>query len=449
MKYLARYTSLLILFITCSVLTLAQGFKVESKNPPKATGSETFTSLDSRFSIALPQQVSGFGPISVDTPKGKTTIGSSYMWRLEGMQFQIGHVDYSSAPNASGDPKAVIGSVAGEVAAETVKKGGKLVSNAEVQFQGGVAREVRVEFPDGSMLVNRVLAANRQLYQVLVTFKKDPKLEESAAKILDSFRALSPADADAAIRKRVEEATPSPLPEEPAAKRPKSDAEDEGLNGRVKTVFTESEDLSGTWAVQRRKPSLMEYYDERGYLTKRESYDYKGNPSDITVYGYLGGERVSKIGSVSYEYNPPPMMVAGPSGPAGPEPKSDTRYTYKFKYKYDDKGRLAEKAWLHNDGMPWLRYVYNYKGKQREELVYSANGSLNQKYVVTLDDKGNEVEEIIYQVKDDSVRSKQSSAYELDAQGNWTKKTVSKWMTKDGKSYYEPSHVYYRTITYY
>jgi hypothetical protein len=421
---------------------------VESKNPPKAIGSETFTSLDSRFSIALPQQVSGFGPISVDTPKGKTTIGSSYMWRLEGMQFQIGHVDYSSAPNASGDPKAVIGSVAGEMAAETVKKGGKLVSNEEVQFQGGVARDVRVEFPDGSMLVNRVIAANKQLYQVLVTFKKDPKLEESAVKVLNSFRPLSPADVEAAMARKVEEATPSPLPQSPAAPKLKSDAGDEGLKGKVRTVFQEVEYLSDTGTMPRRKPSSMKHYDERGNLTKRVSYDYKGNPMDVVVYGYVDGARASQSGSVRHEYNPPPMMA--PPAPAGqPRPKYNPRYNFKYEYKYDDKGRLAEEVRYRSDGTLWMREKYIYSGSQKETTAYDREGKLTRRNVATLDASGNTVERAVFDIKTDKVSEAYSFAYEFDSQGNWTKLTMSKQATKGGESRYEPYSVTYRTITYY
>ena len=448
MKYLARYTSLLILFITCAVLTLAQGFKVESKNPPKATGSEIFTSLDSRFSIALPQLISGFGPISVDSPRGKVTIGSSYSWRLEGTEFQVGHVDYSAMPNVPADPKILVGNVAGGAAAETVQKGGKLLSNNEVTIQAGVGREIRVEFPDGSTLVNRVVAANNQLYQVLVTFKKDPKLEESAAKVLNSFRPLSPADVEAAMARKVEEATPSPLPQSPAAPKLKSDAGDEGLKGKVRTVFEEVEYLSGTGTMPGRKPSSMKHYDERGNLTKRVSYDYKGNPMDVVVYGYVDGARASQYGSVRHEYNPPPVM--SPPPPAGqPRPKYDPRYNFTYEYKYDDKGRLAEEVRYRSDGTLWMREKYSYSGSQKETTAYDREGKLTRRNVATLDASGNIVERAVFDIKADKVSEAYSFAYEFDSQGNWAKLTMSKQATKDGESRYEPYSVTYRTITYY
>src|SRR5258705_12031991 len=102
------------------------------------------------------------------------------------------------------------------------------------------------------------------------------------------------------------------------AKRSGTDAGDEGLHGEVKTVFMESEDRSGTWAVGTRKPTAMEYYNKQGNLTKRESYDWKGNLFDITVYGYLDGARVSNWKTIPHEYNPPPMMMASFPGEAKP-----------------------------------------------------------------------------------------------------------------------------------
>jgi hypothetical protein len=104
---------------------------------------------------------------------------------------------------------------------------------------------------------------------------------------------------------------------------------------------------------------------------------------------------------------------------------------------YDSSGKL------------WLRYVYKYQGNKKEELVYSEDGSLNRKNVSTLDDKGNEVEESFYDVKDGSVSERYSYSYEFDAKGNWIKRTASKWAAKDGKEQFAPYSITYRTITYY
>jgi hypothetical protein len=254
-------------------------------------------------------------------------------------------------------------------------------------------------------------------------------------------------EVDAEIQKRVAEATPSPLPQAPVTKKLKSDAADGGLKGKVKTVFTETENLDGTWAVSKRKPDSMEYYNEQGNRTKEVSYDYRGNPFEITVYGYLDGDRASKSESIQYEYDPPPMVM--PVTPGQPQPKYDPRYSYKYKYKYDAQGSLSEEVLHGSSGEVVQRIVHKVKGNQKETSYHSEDGSLDRKYSYTLDDKGHEIEEIGYETKDGSVRYKYSYAYEFDAQGNWVKRTASKWVTKDGKSQSGPYSVTYRTLSYY
>jgi hypothetical protein len=199
--------------------------------------------------------------------------------------------------------------------------------------------------------------------------------------------------------------------------------------------------------VQTKKRNSLVQYNDKGNRTRSESYDYKGNLSEITVYGYIDGNRVSHFKSIEHEYNPPPMVIS--ESPGTVSKKWDSRYQYKFAFKYDDKKRLTEKTWFHSNGDLWLRYVYKYTGNQREELVYSADGSLNQHYVSTLDDKGNELEETSFETRDGSIRSKQSYVYDFDAKGNWRKRTTSKMVSKDGQAQLEPQSVYYRTITYY
>jgi hypothetical protein len=415
---------------------------VESNAPPAPAGTETFTSLEGRFTISLPQQISGYSPQSANTPNGRME-GSMFNWRTALGTFIVGYVQRPDVIESMG--KKALDLLRG--AAMTGLEG-RLTNETDISLEGHPGRQLKIEFSDGFNIIRIFLVGNR-VYQVVGGFPMEKKNQEPAViKILDSFKLLSQADVEAELKRKIAAATPSPLPQEPVAKRPKPDAADEGLKGRVKTIFTESEDLSGTWAVSKRKPSSMEYFNEQGNLTKRESYDYTGNPSDITVYGYLDGDRASHFKSIDYEYNPPPMMAPAPA-PGQAAPKYDPRYSYKFKYKYDEKGNLIEEALYGNDGKLWMRYVYTYKGNQKEEMVYAKDGSLNQKYLYTLDDKGNEMEEIIYEVRDNAIRNKYSYSYEFDAKGNWIKRTTSKEVTKDGKSQFEPYSVTYRTITYY
>ena len=306
--------------------------------------------------------------------------------------------------------------------------------------------EVKLELPQ-AVFWQRCYVASSRLYQIVLIVRPEQLADEAVAlKVLDTFKILTEAEVSEAKKAKAAAAEPSPLPQEPEVARVGSDATDDGLHGGVKSVFEESEDLSGTWSVQGRKPGSKESYNKTGNLTKKELYDYKGNLSEITVYGYVDGTRVSNSKAIEQSYNPPPVIVSSPPGAA--KPKSDSRYSTKFTFRYDAQKRLVEKTWFQNNGDVRIRYVYKYSGNQREELVYAADGSLNQRYISLLDDKGNEVEETSFDTSDGSIRNKYSYAYEFDQKGNWIKRVTSKALTKDDKPSYVQSSVNYRTITY-
>ncbi len=308
--------------------------------------------------------------------------------------------------------------------------------------------ELKLEFPDGFAIARIYVVLNR-VYQVIASLPPSFKSREPAIalRILDSFHILSPTEIDTELKRKIAEATPSPLPQAPVVRKLKSDAQDEGLRGRVKTVNTESEDLSGTWMVSARKPSSMKHYNQLGNLTEWDSFDYRGNPFEITVYGYVDGFRVSNFNEVEYEYSPPPIVVAGP--PTRSKVKSDPAYRYRHMHKYDEMGRLKEELTFESSGRLVTKIAYTYSGNQKQELTYDDDGKLNQRSVTTIDAAGNEIEEADFEITDGSVKEKYRYSYEFDSQGNWTKQTTSKWVTKDGRSSYLPYSIDYRTIIYY
>jgi hypothetical protein len=428
---------------------LGQGFSVEARKLPSIANvapDAPFTSHNGRFVIALPQQISGFGPVAQQTPKGKIT-GESFTWATAEGTFRVLYGDYAE-PLSNEGIAVLLGQLRDALAQSTAAKQGKLLNTRPLSLTDMQGIEVVLE-QAGTKGILRIYVVGKRLYQLLATFPKEKTQGESAVvKALDSFRLLSEEQIQAALRKKLEEAAPAPLPQEPVAPKLKSDAEDDGLKGRVKLIESEDQDLSGTWTVQTRKLSDIKYYDRRGNLTKRESWDYQGNPSDITVYGYLDGARVSNSGYVRYEYDPPPAM-APPPPPGQATLKRDSRYAFKFTYKYDDKGRLAERVMFSNDGKLWQRRVLTYEKQQQESLYYSEDGQLNSKSIEKFDEKGSVIESESWDVATEKIRDRYAYQYEVDAQGNWIKRTTLKWTTKDGKSSFVPSYTTWRKITYY
>jgi hypothetical protein len=424
----------------------AQGLSVESKSPPSVVGAGPFVSLEGRFSIALPPGIHGFRPLSLDTPAGRLT-GDAYNWTMKEGRYTAGFVNGTQSMENAEATATIFGNIRQGMTAWATSKNGKLIGERSVELDKHPGLEVKLEFPE-AILWQRFYVVSSRLFQIVLVVSTDQRpYEAEAVKVLDSFKLLSEAEVAAAVKAKESAAEPSPLPQEPVAARDGSDAADDRLRGAVKTVLQESESLSGPAAGNDRKPSSMKYYNQDGNLTKQERYDYKGNLSEITVFGYLDGARVSNSKGIERPYNPPPIVMASPSG--APKPKSDPRYSNKFAFRYDSQKRLLEKTWFHSNGEVQIRYVYKYSGNQLEELVYAHDGSLNQRYIVVFDDKGNEIEQTSFETRDGSVRDKYSYTYEFDTKGNWTKRITSKSVTKDNKLSFEPAYAHYRTITYY
>jgi hypothetical protein len=407
-------------------------------------GAGTFESLEGRFSISLPQQTHGFQGMSLPTQFG-VAKGAAYVWQMKEAAFVVGHAD---APQSLED--AALAAQFFNGLREQFKKlaaanNGQVGAEKEIRLDTHPGLEQRLELFNG-LLVQRTYIVGSRLYQTVFVLKTAQQVYEPVAlRVLETLKLLNEREVAAKQSEKVAAAEPSPLPQTPAARRAGTDAADEGLRGRIKTVLTESEDLSGTWSVQGRKRNWFDSYNEQGNLTRREFYDYRGNLMDITVYGYIDGNRVSSSKTIEHEYNPPPISIGITAGAK----KSDPRYDRKFDFKYDDKKRLTEKTFFQSNDDVWLRYVYKYSGNQREELVYTSEGVLNQRYLEVLDDKGNEMAYTSFETRDGSVRSRQVYKYEFDSHGNWIKRTAQKVVTRDGRDVFEPDNLYYRTITYY
>jgi hypothetical protein len=428
----------LIIAVTISILAPHQ------REAPSVVGAGTFSSSFGKFSISLPSPT-GFGPLTIPTPFGNGR-GQLFQWETKEATFGVGYAD---AFQPLQDP---------EVARDFFKSATERFNKVATANSGSVAIvkqitldkhpgiEQRVELFTG-MVIQRTYIASRRVYEVVAVMKNNQKTYESVVLgVLDSFKLLTEADAQAQEAKKAAKAEPSPLPQTPAVERAGSDASDEGLRGRVRTVLTESQDLSGTWSVQGRKRNSFDTYNEHGNKLRTELYDFKGNLYRISVYGFIDGGRVVAFRTIEHEYDPPPVAIT--AAPGNADKKFDRRYDHRFEFKYDDKKRLTERKSFQSNGDVWLRYVYKYNGSQKEELVYTADGTLNQRYLYTLDDKGNEVELTIFE-RSGSIRVEESYTYEFDSKGNWTKRTTSRVVTKDGRQQLVPYNFHFRTITYY
>ncbi|HQU85098.1 MAG TPA: hypothetical protein PKY59_18300 [Pyrinomonadaceae bacterium] len=248
---------------------------------------------------------------------------------------------------------------------------------------------------------------------------------------------------------KIAEATPEALPQTPAVKRQTSDAQNDGLKGKVKTVSEQSEGFVGITKGVGKTMSNYYEFDEQGNYLKQINYEYRGIPIQISVYGYLDNKRVSRSGSIRFGDELRTVAV-------GVKPKeeskktSDPRFDMSYEFEYEN-GKLVKKTLTDNKGEKSMHYIYRYQNGQEETLAYDEDGKLNWKYVDFLDEKGNETGYISYRTSQpdtpEATYKYLNAVY--DEKGNWIKRTRAEVTMKKGKEQYETYYIEYRTITYY
>ena len=410
-------------------------------NPP-------FVSLVGRFSIALSQNIQGFATL---TPKQlhANASGQQFTWKFSSAEVTAIYLDFpdSSLTGSTADLDRFIANSKKIVTDE--QPNAKLLSEVTSVVDGIPSSYFIYDLGTKGFESVQLFLDKKRIYRFDATFK-ERSTEDILKTVFKSFKLITQAEVDAELQRKYDAMKPIALPQFPVVAKAKSDAEDEGFKGRVKKVVEDSEDRSGTWSAQGRKLSSVVYYDKNGALTQRDAYDSQGNPFQITVYGYINDKRVSNSNMTRYEYDPPP--AAAPPGTSSTKTikKNDPRYEYSFEYRYVN-GKLAEFQMFGNDGRKGMRYVYKHSPNKIEELVYTEDGELNQRYLSTLDSTGNVTEMVDFGLDNYELYGdrKYRYSYEFDDEGNWIKRTTEMEITQNGVAEFQPYSFDYRTITYY
>ena len=273
----------------------------------------------------------------------------------------------------------------------------------------------------------------------------------------------------------------------PAGAGPKKTAREvQGFSGPVRSVFTTTAvplDKDGKWEPGQQKPVSFAAYDVTGNRTEQAVYNFdgalngkivftsdtKGNAIVAIRYGADGapesrtvstydpqGNRTESLSYTAagaltsrtvFSYDAHGNETAARSYTPSGTPESTTVSTH------DARGNLEETAWYRADGTLGGKIVYtrDSMGPLLSSIAYDYDpaGTLQSRTEATYDARGNPTEVVWYS---DSGRFKrrETSTYQYDAFGNWTKQTTSKWVTTMGSnSYFEPPVVTYRTLTYY
>ena len=265
--------------------------------------------------------------------------------------------------------------------------------------------------------------------------------------------AAQAAKTTADFAKRIADATPASLPQSPKDGRPRSDAQDVGLKGKVRSVVYRVND-DANLNYPRMMLTLEEFYGEDGDLVRTVDWD-SVHPLGVNVYGYLDGMRVSRRGEIDFsDCNNPGGMPCGRvmhTLPSSPDPvaKADERYDLRWVYKYDSLGRMVEETHLDNTGKLLTRTVSSYEpGNRRVQRHYGGGTEPLAKLEETLDPATGRVIELRMFDEDDKVNSIRFYSYKVDAQGNWIVQTVTEKIPGQ-RSKAKPVDTTFRTITYY
>lgn len=210
------------------------------------------------------------------------------------------------------------------------------------------------------------------------------------------------------------------------AQQKKTDVEQAGLKGKVKTVKIEEAKLSnksGKVVEGKRVHLETQNYSDKGMLMKAVRFD-AGAPTNYFYSYESNGSRLELSRTATTQSRIKSEFVFDANGNRIEEIQiGDEGLVNKMVYTFDANGRLAETRIFNKQGLFARRtYAYGADSNPTQEAEYDAKGAL---------------------------AGKQTYSYELDSTGNWIKRITSAVGMSNGKTYIEPAEVTYRTITYY
>lgn len=439
---------LLVTLLVFSFNSLGYGQNVHSFMRPTGSLEDvkngTFSTTEAGFSIDLPKWTGGFNG----------TKGMQYSWRLKEGYYFIGIEDREKEiENSDGfddETGKVVDRMFNDMARDlfATKYEIKNVEKNPGKYQLHRSIDVRAVLTDSITIIRVFWVKNRAYKLGVLLTKSQLQFEPQALRVFESIKLASKESTDELVKKMVEENTPKPLPQFPVAQKAATDAVDDGLMGKVKAVFEETQFIKGEKAGSPRQKDNEDYYNELGNLTKSIDYDdTSGLPFQITVYGYINQKRVSRSGHVQYGNEIGGIIVGSPTGTVT---RRDNRFDYRFAFKYDQSNRMVEKTRYDNAGKIWTRLVFKYTGDSVEEILYDEAGKVNMRSLKKLDEKKNPISTTYYNSPMDGWDSIYTYEYlEFDKEGNWLRQNMSKSRSFQGVVKEEWIMAKFRAISYY
>ncbi|HEX8277985.1 MAG TPA: hypothetical protein VF540_04790 [Segetibacter sp.] len=217
-----------------------------------------------------------------------------------------------------------------------------------------------------------------------------------------------------------------------------------GLIGNIKTITSESAKIifeNGKYVEKERYLQRTETYDLQGKLIKEEPVPGREGRPIVCINGKCNTEEPKQ----EYKYNKQGKVIEESSI------LMDGTMTSKRELDYDVQGKLLESRYYSRDNKGKLhlenKWVYTRKGNETKSTYYEGCCKIKRWQIAVFDSYKNLIKLSVF--RPDGYKRKAAYSYEYDSKGNWTKRKVFDWVTKDGKSSFEPVEVNYRKISYY
>jgi len=430
------------------------------------TDGQEFVSISHQFAIKLPAgyEYKPFVPIKIGDQSYSIEI---YKWNTAAGLITVGCMNGNRDLEQPEQSKRFLGDFR-KLVLSRITNTARVVDEGSASLDSHPGLQFVVE-NSGVITAFRIFIVRNRFYMLtLVTEPSQRDASPSGEEIVLSFRLVPRSEAVAARDRNLSSLSWSPLPSDPSSSRPRTDAEDANLKGRVRQVMIEHEYIYDRTLSDTRYSEEMKEYSEKGYLDREVRFSSE-SPISITTFGHANGTLTAKKVLIGQGGN---GRTVGLSATAPRE----QQIVRENKFKYREDGRLGEITIFENGEMI-QRSILSYSANKRETetweyfRVLRARTESRSKLTEILDSNGNPLETTAskYQSAGDPMapggryeqkvsEEKCEYTYEFDSHGNWIKRTkfLRTFAKVRGTTVYTetvkepvPSLVTYRTITYY
>jgi len=366
--------------LSLKILTLT-GCVLFAQSIGRAQEADEFRSVLSGFSIKLPRTLSAYRNVAMEVAKNRfpTRI---YRWNRDDETFTVWVGDAWTDLENPKDARLFLDDFPAQYVASV--KDIKILDEHSWSFEGHPGFEL-IEEHNGRLIDLRIFLTGYRFYALIANEPSaQHKLGDRQQQIIASFHLFSSAELAEEKERLIASFAPAPLPQNPAIRRPLSDAQEQNLRDQVKRVLIEEANYFGQ--PQPTRPLLVSRsdFDDQGYLVTRIEYSDL-IPATVSAFGYLNGDRAYRKA-----LRPPlPEFTLSQVDPRDNPKNSDS--IFKVSRRYDRTTGALEEMTVTGPGGALERWSYkDEKEHRRIELTKTDQFGLTYRRKTVLDLDGDE-----------------------------------------------------------